>query len=172
MSGIFLQDRVATFEVQSGAMEPTIRKGTKLAVERYYYARNPLARWDVILFILSHTETNLIPTEMNFKGEDGKARKFARPHFPYIKRVVGLPGEVLRFVEEGLVCNGKPLEFPDDIREYFRKFTAPDKYSFGGKDFQVPEDEVFVLSDNAQEGVDSRHTGTVPLRCVLGRIAL
>src|ERR1700757_897700 len=94
---IQLENRVATFDVQSDAMEPTIARGRRLAVERFYYAHAPLERWHIVLVLLSHTETDLIPERLIHRDSAGREHELVRPHFPYIKRVVGLPGETLRF---------------------------------------------------------------------------
>jgi signal peptidase I len=170
-TGVALQNRIATFEVQSHAMDPTIRKGSKLAIERFYYSANRLERWHIVLVLLSHTETNLIPTKLVHTDASGKQQEFARPHFPYIKRVVGLPGETVKFTDTEIHINGKPLAVPDDLAHCYAGFPGSKAFSFAAADYRVPDDEIFVLSDNVKQGIDSRHIGAVPLRCVLGRAA-
>ena len=169
-SGVALENRVATFEVQSDAMEPTIRKGTKLAIERFHYSSNRLDRWHIVLVLLSHTETNLIPTKLVQEQKDGKKQEFARPHFPYVKRVVGLPGETINFTDTEIFINKKGLAIPDDVAKCFAAFHGSKTFAFAGSAYQVPDDSVFVLSDNVKTGIDSRHIGAVPMRCLLGRI--
>jgi signal peptidase I len=171
-AGVALDNRVATFEVQSDAMEPTIKKGSKLAVERFYYSSNRLQRWHIVLVLLSHTETDKIPSKLIHQEKGGKQREFARPHFPYIKRVVGLPGETLKFTDKEMLIDGRSLPIPDDLARCYAGFPGSKTFQFAATNYRVPDDEIFVLSDNVKQGVDSRHIGAVPLRCVLGRCAL
>jgi signal peptidase I len=76
-----------------------------------------------------------------------------------IKRVIGLPGDVVE-IHDGLVfVNGQPLNEP-----YVLTGTAG---SFGPT--TVPPLNVFVMGDNRNFSNDSRNFGTVPLKSVVGR---
>jgi len=170
LSGVALQDRISTFDVQSDAMEPTIKKGTKLAIERFHYSSNHLDRWHIVLILLSHSETNLIPTKLVHELKDGRKQEMARPHFPYIKRVLGLPGETISFTDTGILVNNKSLPVPDDLAKCLAGFPGSKNFAFAAKPYNIPDDSVFVLSDNLKTGIDSRHIGAVPMRCLMGRV--
>ncbi|MCZ6771038.1 MAG: signal peptidase I [Proteobacteria bacterium] len=170
-SGVMLLNRISTFDVQSRAMEPTIKKGTKLAVERFYYANNTLERWHVIFFILSNLETSLIPARLVQTDRNGKRATMVRPHFPYVKRVVGLPGDTIKFTSKEILCDDRALDVPNDISSCYAAFRNFGRYKYGSKAYKVPDDGVFVLSDNLATGIDSRHMGAIPLICVSGRLA-
>lgn len=172
MAGVALENRFATFDVPSDAMAPMIHKGSKVAVERFYYHLNPMERWHVVLVILSNQETDLIPATMVHPDPSGKNREFARPHFPYIKRVVGLPGEAVKITDKEILINNQSLAIPGDLVRPYSRFPGAKTFRYAAADFRVPEDSIFVLSDNIKQGVDSRQIGAVPLRCVMGRIMI
>lgn len=85
-------------------------------------------------------------------------------HFPgdpkedYIKRVIGLPGETIEIRDEHVYVNGQMLE-----ETYI---AAQPTYI---KEYQVPEDGIFVLGDNRNQSSDSHLWGYVPKENVVGK---
>jgi signal peptidase I len=84
----------------------------------------------------------------------------ADPGKSYIKRVIGVPGDVVR-IDEGVVyVNGRRLEesyVPPDYRDHV---------SMAG--LRIGPDYYFVLGDHRSSSNDSRHWGPVPRRSVYG----
>ncbi len=78
-----------------------------------------------------------------------------------IKRVIGLPGDVLEFRSNVMYRNGNALE-EEYIKEAMR--GNPDRTVL------VPEDHLFVLGDNRNHSSDSRAIGSIPLSHVLGKV--
>jgi len=76
-----------------------------------------------------------------------------------IKRVIGLPGDVVEIHDGVVFVNGVPLDVP-----YLKNPTAG---SYGPT--TVPPLNIFVLGDNRNYSNDSRSFGTVPLKNVVGR---
>jgi signal peptidase I len=76
-----------------------------------------------------------------------------------IKRVIGLPGDVIDIHDGQVFVNGHPLDEP-----YLVGSTSG---SFGPT--TVPPLNIFVLGDNRNFSNDSRSFGTVPLKNVVGR---
>ena len=76
-----------------------------------------------------------------------------------IKRVIGLPGDVIDIHDGQVFVNGQPLNEP-----YLVGSTS---VSFGPT--TVPPLNIFVLGDNRNFSNDSRSFGTVPLKNVVGR---
>lgn len=79
----------------------------------------------------------------------------------YIKRVIGMPGDVVR-VEEGTVyVNGQRL-LEDYVPDEYR-----DRQSFNA--VQVPRDHYYVLGDHRSSSNDSRSWGTVERKFIYGK---
>jgi len=79
--------------------------------------------------------------------------------YPFIKRVIGLPGETVEIKDEKVFIDGIPLE-----EEYIMEspnYTMPAQ--------EVPEDEYFVLGDNRNNSNDSHNNWTVPRDNLIGR---
>jgi len=86
-----------------------------------------------------------------------------RPHIFYVKRIVGLPGESIHYTDSQILCNGKDLHIPRDIRECYTTFENYTGYEFGAEEYLVPDEHIYVISDNLGSGRDSRHLGALPL---------
>lgn len=83
-----------------------------------------------------------------------------------LKRVVGLPGDVLDIVQGRLVLNGTVLEEPY-INGPMLSTGLP---CFSSVDCRtIPEGMIFVMGDNRNASIDSRSYGLVPSRDVVGR---
>jgi signal peptidase I len=78
---------------------------------------------------------------------------------PLIKRVIGLPGDIVEIKGGRVYINDDPLDEP-----YLSQITMGNMVAQ-----MVPEEHVFVLGDNRRHSNDSRYFGTVPYDHVLGR---
>lgn len=103
----------------------------------------------------------------------------------YIKRLVGVPGDVLEIKEPVLYRNGKPitgaLAFENNAKReapfkgYLDATTAsanakePWTYLRRGETLTVPENNFFALGDNSANSADGRDWGFVPAKDVIGR---
>lgn len=76
-----------------------------------------------------------------------------------IKRVIGLPGDVIQIKDGSVFRNGHRL-----IEPYIKSTT---KGEFGP--ITVPPGDVFLLGDNRNESRDSRSFGPVPYADIIGR---
>ena len=83
------------------------------------------------------------------------------PTRSYIKRVIGVPGDVIEIVDGTVILNGKRLNEPyliDDNRDRMsmpRRVVGPEQY--------------FVLGDHRNSSNDSRSWGTVPRDAIYGK---
>jgi len=107
-----------------------------------------------------------------------------------VKRIVGVPGDRIRFVHKALWLNGRPLSEPyavhltnyiDRYRDEFPSQPSPQfapDYPSGDKmlkenvragEVVVPPGAYFVLGDNRDSSLDSRYWGFVPAENIVGR---
>ena len=90
----------------------------------------------------------------------------------YIKRIIGLPGDIVTITEGAIYVNGVLI----DDSEYIKPNT--NTYCDIGMDqdvdetcsFEVPEGEYFLLGDNRTSSLDSRQMGTFKLDDLYGKV--
>jgi signal peptidase I len=91
------------------------------------------------------------------------------PDKPYIKRIIGLPGEHVEISGGTVHVNGQALHedyIPTNSRGEFVPTTCHrGEYC----DLVVPADSVFVLGDNREHSQDSRYFGTVAISQIIGK---
>ena len=85
------------------------------------------------------------------------------PHSPkefWAKRVVALPGEHIRIESGGILINGIPLILPESINKHG---LITQRY-----DVTLPDNAIFIISDNTFMELDSRTFGPLPIENVVG----
>lgn len=123
--------------VKSISMQPTLYPGDYVIVNKlaYRFDKNP-SRGDVIVF-----------------------RYPPNPEaIPYIKRIIGLPGDQIHIADGKIYINGQLL-----LESYLTVTTNR------GGDWSVPPGQLFVMGDNRNNSSDSRTWGFVPYENIIGR---
>ena len=144
--------------IPSGSMENTLLIGDHLIMSRIGYdAGVPFTNWHVPLWRNPKRQQVII-----FKPP------FAPDTPDYVKRVIGLPGEVIDVRDGAVWINGKRL-----TESYTRGLSErPDPSllmgNFKGLPFTVPNDCYFVMGDNRENSLDSRFWGCVPRNDIIG----
>jgi signal peptidase I len=168
-------------DVPSGSMQPSILIGDRIFVNKLAYGlRVPftsfsLIRWDT--------------------PQRGEVVVFSSPKdgTRLVKRVVGIPGDIVALRDNEVIINGKPLSYGALSRATIDALPAAERDAHGYatetlgqtrhpvmntpaihamRDYgpiQVPPGEYFMLGDNRDNSADSRYIGTVPLSNILGR---
>jgi signal peptidase I len=135
---IIRQFAFQTSEVMSGSMIPTLLVKDRVIVNklvyRYYGHMN---RGDVVLFKAT------IPPQLDF-----------------IKRLIGLPGDIVQIKNTQLLVNGNVIEQGKWNIQFEKKDFGP---------ITVPAGEYFFLGDNRPDSYDSRYWGTVPRNRIIGK---
>ena len=149
---------VQAFKIPSGSMIPTLLIGDHILVNKFIYGvRNPLTR------------------ELWIHGRTPRRREVIVFIFPknrkldFIKRVIGLPGEIVEIRNKQVFINGVPLKEPyvqhTDPRILPKELSPRDNFG----PVKVPAGHLFVLGDNRDQSHDSRFWGFVPIRDVKGK---
>jgi signal peptidase I len=122
--------------VQSVSMQPTLYESDRVLVNKLAYIIGAPARKDVVVF--DPPVTNMVE--------------------PYIKRIIGLPGDVIR------ITNGQV--YVNDLAFQETYIAAPPVYQGSWK---VPAGHVFVLGDNRNNSFDSHFWGVVAFDSIIGK---
>jgi len=173
---------VQAFKIPSASMEGTLLIGDHLLVNKFIFGGTgawyekflpyrPLQRGDIIVFKYPYAD-----------------------HQHFVKRVIGLPGDRLKLVDQQVFVNGKPLNEPYVVHDA----TAPYdmfNYSFPpmkdqmvspqvieesgwrkelrryvqGDELVVPPGKIFAMGDNRDRSSDSRYWGFVDRSAIMGR---
>lgn len=165
--------------VPSGSMLPTIRIGDRIFVDKMAYdLRVPLTH-----IAIAHRAD---PQRGDIVTIDSKAA-----HELLVKRVIGVPGDIVALRQNVLYVNGVRADYaplaappmhdavPGDVRYLTERFDgvshvvrlsliAPSPVSSFGP-VKVPEGEYLMLGDNRDDSADSRYIGFVPRKEVMGR---
>jgi signal peptidase I len=130
------------FHVTSDSMEPELNPGDFVFVDKQVYEwRNP-RRWEVIVF----------------RGPEYRTT-------PYIKRIVGLPGENIQIKDGRVFINGEMISTPIGTR-----YLSAGRHAIDAPR-RLEVDEYFVLGDNDPKSNDSRHWPDPAVRrpAIIGR---
>ncbi len=155
-----LQFSVQNFRVEGSSMEPTLVEGQYLLVNKIVYLRfDPRDLQNFLPFIGSERTDTVYPFHGPSRGEVIIFHYPLNPSRDFVKRVIGLPGDIVE-IDRGVVSvNGVELDEP--------YVTHPDRRSMS--EFVVPENSYFVLGDNRRASNDSRDWGEVPVENIIGR---
>ena len=163
------------FVVPTASMESTIMTGDHLivdkipysppgAITKYFLPYQDVRRGDVVVF--------RYPLNINM---------------PYVKRVIGIPGDQITFVDKKLILNGKQTEEPyaqfvgPNLDSYAANFpTVSPSYVYprgaemlrdNVKDgvLKVPNGYYLCMGDNRENSDDSRYWGLVPRENIMGK---
>jgi len=174
---------IEPFQIPSESMVPTLEVGDFIAVNKFAYGiRLPVFRTKIISI-----------------GEPkrGDVMVFFPPHEEryFIKRVIGLPGDKITYVNNTLYVNGEeaPQTFVErekienldacsarggsyiivdeqvgGEKHRMRKCSVQLPYNLDGT-WQVPQGHYFMMGDNRDNSSDGRKWGTVPEERIVGK---
>lgn len=150
------------YKVPTSAMAPTLLPGDFIFSLRipYVFGNHPLSRGEVVVFTYPD-----------------------KPKTFYVKRLVGLPGDVIRLSKGTLSINDVPMTYEtveeqnwfeivkEKTPEGERRLTRaknPSTSDFGP--LVVPPNHAFMLGDNRDSSDDSRYWGAVPIERIEGKV--
>jgi signal peptidase I len=129
------------FYIPSASMDPTLKIDDKVLVNKLSYKFHDIHRGDIVVFERPPGETALDIKDL-------------------IKRVIGLPGDVIEGRDGHVYINGRQLNEP----------YLPAEARVGKFERQtVPKGDIFVMGDNRGSSRDSRSFGPISEDLVVGR---
>jgi signal peptidase I len=161
---------VKPYKIPSASMEPTLREGQRILVDRFsHLLGSDPAIGDVTVFDPPAGAEN---SACGISGEGpnygGRASHHActrptpkRVDIPYVKRVVGLPGDTIAVRGGHVIRNGTPA------REPFARSCSGTECNLSA--ITVPRGSYFLMGDNRGDSNDSRYWGPVPRDWIIGR---
>lgn len=125
-------------KVEGTSMAPLLTDQERIFINKFVYRFEPIERGDVVVFWypLDHSKS-------------------------FIKRVIGLPGEMVEIRQGRVYVDGQRLEEP----------YVPPRYSDASTygPVRVPSGEYFLMGDHRTSSNDSRVFGSVPSRYIYGK---
>ena len=166
--------------VPSSSMHPNILEGDVVLVDRLAYnLKIPLT--NIVMARLGDPQRGDIVTF--WSPRDGKR---------LIKRIVGLPGDVVAMKDKQLLINGQPVAYSvlavgsDEVADGSRLAALRVREELGARPYSIqwlagtanaatfdpitiPQDQYLMLGDNRDNSADSRYIGLVPRNLLIGR---
>jgi signal peptidase I len=141
IAGVFIIFLYQPVKVEGTSMMPQLVDQERIFINKFVYRIETIQQGDVVVF--------WYPLD---------------PSKSYIKRVIGLPGDVVRISAGKVLVNGKVLKEPYVAPEYFDRQSYPP--------VQVEPDHYFVMGDHRNSSNDSRAWGTVARNYIYGKAVL
>jgi len=131
-------------QVKGASMEPTFQSGEYIFTSKITYKFRSMHKGDVIIF---------------------KSPK--NPDIEYIKRVMGLPGDMVLVQNNEVYINGKMMS-----ENYISAKTNLWEGGFlkEGETVKIPDGFVFVMGDNRPRSSDSREFGPIDINSIIGQV--
>ncbi len=148
---------VQAFKIPSGSMKQTLQIGDHILVNKFIYGVK-----------IPYWRKTIIPVRTPQRGDIIVFKYPVDPQKDFIKRVIGIGGDVIESRDKQLYVNQKPVNH--DYGVYTDPHIIPGNMrprdNFGP--IAVPENSLFVMGDNRDESFDSRFWGFVDLKAVNG----
>ncbi len=146
------------FKIPSSSMENTLLVGDHIFVNKFLYGYHiPFTKGRVFQFFTPKRGDIIV-----FVFPEDKSKDF-------IKRVVGIPGDVVEIRQKRLYVNGQPMG-ENYVR--FADGSTIDGFVRSRDNLppvKVPPDKLFVMGDNRDRSYDSRFWGFVDMDAVIGK---
>jgi signal peptidase I len=146
---------VATYSIPSGSMEPTLKIGDRIVVDKLSYHFHGVDRGNIVVFSTPPAEDCAGP-----------------PVSDLVKRVIGLPGEIISLANGRVFINGHLLPetfLPPDVRNDTYPGPSGNTYSLHHA-YRIPTGDVFVMGDNRPQSCDSRYWGPIRESTIVGKV--
>ena len=148
---------VQTYFIPSGSMEPTLKIGDRILVDKLSYHLHSVHRGDIVVFARPAAEDCAGPAVADL-----------------VKRVVGLPGESVSAVGGYVYVNGHKLAepwLPSSVQGQTYAVQTGTPYDLV-RPYKVPANDYYVMGDNRTGSCDSRYWGPVSRSLIVGKVVM
>lgn len=157
---------LANTVVDGNSMNATLINDEKAIVDRLSYQFGNPVRGDIVAFRLKENQ-GFWDTDLGITVEDFYNKVTRKPERErYVKRVIGVPGDVVDIRNSKVYVNG------EELKEAY--ITQPTRQMSGKVAFPltVEEGTYFVLGDNRTNSVDSRMLGCIKEKMIDGKLLI
>lgn len=135
---------VSAAKIEGNSMQPSLKSKDRVLISKFLKKSNNIKRFDIIVF-----------------------NKPREPKISIIKRVIGLPNEIIKIENGNVYINNTLLK-----QTFLFKEKLFLKKSLNIKALKISENHFFVLGDNRNNSNDSRAFGPVPEKNISGKVFL
>jgi signal peptidase I len=132
---------VSAYKIEGESMRPLLNDQERILISKLAINRKNLHRFDIVVL---------------FKPDE--------PDKSLVKRIIGLPEEIIEIRSGDVYINDKPLKQPLASDEA-AALKSPDDM----KPLLIPQGMFFVMGDNRRISLDSRSFGLVPQKYIFGK---
>ena len=155
-----IQTSLQNFQVEGSSMEETLDSGQLVLVNKLLYQRFSVGSLNKVVPFLDRDRDGMIqPFHGPSRGEVIVFRFPGAPDRKFIKRIIGVPGDVVEISRGVVILNGVQLE------EAYVENRG--NHTIGPR--TVPEGHYWVMGDNRASSSDSRDWGPLPRENVVGK---
>ncbi|MCJ7806003.1 MAG: signal peptidase I [Clostridia bacterium] len=154
---------IQTYDISDVSMEPTFdQQGNRVLVflTPYHFGIKP--GYGEIVIIDSRVDRKRILWDRLIESPLVALLVRERNVHMWVKRVIGLPGDILEYKDGRVYRNGQELTEPYIMDEMKTAFETA----------VIPEGFIYVMGDNRNRSSDSRIIGPVPISNIQGRVIL
>ena len=141
LSFILINYVISAYRIEGDSMNPLLHSGERVFISKFDIREKSLKRFDIVVL---------------YRPDE--------PDKSLIKRIIGLPGEIIEIRNGGIFINYELIKQPFLTDEQSPAKSVPDL-----PPLLIPRGHYFVLGDNRFVSRDSRLFGSVPQKYISGR---
>ena len=149
---------VQAFKIPSGSMKQTLQIGDHILVNKFIFGVK-----------IPYWNKTIIPLKSPQRGDIIVFKYPVDPQKDFIKRVIGIGGDIVESRDKQLYVNRKLVNHDFGVHTDPRILSGDNKPRDNFGPLTVPENSLFVMGDNRDESYDSRFWGFVDIKAVNGK---
>ena len=149
---------VQAFKIPSGSMKQTLQIGDHILVNKFIFGIK-----------MPYWNKTILPLKTPQRGDIIVFKYPVDPNKDFIKRVIGVAGDIIESRDKQLYLNHKPVNHDYGVHTDPHIISGNNKPRDNFGPITVPQNSLFVMGDNRDESYDSRFWGFVDIKAVNGK---